>query len=224
MSRSSTLVIALSALLAVSLAGNTVLGVLLHRRSGKNLLRIKHRAWNACKKLSMQHLLFERAQERARLEQRKLVVIGNPTGGWVNKVVPVYGCGDICIDIAGCSPCGPETRVIKDDAIRALRTLPADSAVVFESETLEYVGDMTAAVAELDRITSQDPGRIYSVHSISIDVWPYHTRGIRPTPPSKKEIARRREERKKYASTGEGMARRIIFQYPPRDRYRWIEL
>ncbi|MDY0004226.1 MAG: hypothetical protein RBU30_23200 [Polyangia bacterium] len=216
--------ILLAALSILSLAGNGVLGILLYRSKTVGEKAVKVKAWKSCRKLSMQHLLYDRAQERARREGKKLVVIGNPSGGYVNKVVRVYGCGDLCIDIAGCSPCGPESRVLKDDAIRALRTLPDDSAVVFESEVFEYVGDMQDAVKELDRVTGGDHTRIYSVHAIAFDPWPYHMEGVAPAKPSSATLDKRRKERHKYAQTGEGMAKRIIYRFPPRHRYAWTEL
>jgi len=218
-----TTVVVLSVLLALSCTGAAVLGYLLYH-ADQDTTQARRQGWRACRKLSMQHVLYERARERARREKRTLVVIGNPTGGFVNKVVPVYGCGDVCIDIAGCRPCGRETRVLKMDAIVALRKLPADSAVVFESEVLEYVGNMRQAVAEIDRITGGDHTRIFSVHSISIAHWPYHTAGKRPPAPTAAARKKRRKHRKKYANTGEGLARRIIYRFPPRDHYQWVEL
>jgi hypothetical protein len=223
MATSRRTVLVLSTLLALSLGTCAVLGYLLYA-ADRDTTVARRKAWRSCRKLSMQHLLFVRARERARREGRKLVVIGNPTGGYVNKVVPIYGCGDVCIDIAGCRPCAPTTEILKMDAIKALRRLPADSAVVFESEVLEYVGDMSAAVAEIDRITGRDHTRIYAVHSISIDPWPYHTKGKRPAAPNRAVRRKRRKGRKKYAKTGEGLARRIIYRFPPRDRYHWVEL
>lgn len=215
--------VVLVVLLSLSCVCSVVLGYLLYV-ADRDTTQARRKGWRACRKLSMQHLLFVRAQERARREGRTLVVIGNPTGGFVNKEVPIYGCGDICIDIAGCRPCEPGTRILQMDAIVALRRIPDNSAVVFESEVLEYVGDMHAAVAEIDRITGGDHTRIFSVHSISIDHWPYHTAGKRPPPPSAAVKKLRRKRRMKYAKTGEGMARRIIYRFPPRDPYRWVEL
>lgn len=219
--RKSTIV--LSVLLVLTSVSTAVLGTLLYRFDS-DATQIRHKAWRSCRKLSMQHLLFHQAKVRARRGGRKLVVIGNPSGGFVNKVVSVYGCGDICIDINGCAPCPATTRVMKMDALVALRRLPTDSAVVFESETFEYVTDMGSVVKELDRITGKDHGRIFAVHSISIDHWRYHISGIRPQVPTRAVRGKRRKHRTKYAKTGEGSARRIIYRFPPRDRYRWVDL
>jgi len=207
-----------------SLGANGVLGYLLHRSRTLEVRVVKVKAWRSCHKLSMQHLLYHRAKEHARREGRSLVVIGNPSGGFVNKHVRVYGCGDVCIDIKGCKPCGPDTRVLKMDAYVALKTLPADSAVVFESEVFEYVRNMHDVVRELGRITGQDFQRIYAVHTIGIDCWRYHTEGVAPAAPTKEQLARRRKDREKYARTGEGLAKRIIYRFPPRHPYAWTDL
>lgn len=212
------------ALVACSLCANAVLGLLLYRSQTAGVKVVRIKAWRSCHKLSMQHLLYHQAQDHARREGRRLVVIGNPSGGFVNKHVRVYGCGDVCIDIAGCRPCGSQTQVLRQDAVQALGTLPNDSAVVFESEVLEYVGDMKAVVRELDRITGGDHSRIYAVHTIGIDCWRYHSEGVVPKAPTASQLKRRRKNREKYARTGEGTARRLIYQFPPRHRYAWREL
>lgn len=203
-----------------SIVSNVALAWKLHRARTVE----KVRAWRSCHKLSMQHILYDRALALARADGRRLVVIGNPTGGYVNRHVQVYGCGDICIDIAGCRPCGHETRVLAADALEALRTLPDDSAVVFESEVLEYVVDLPAVIRELDRVTGGDHTRIFSVHTISIDSWRYHTLGLPAPPPDEKTVQHRRQERRRYARTGEGLARRIIYRFPPRNRYAWTDI
>lgn len=210
--------------LAMSLIGNAVLAYALWHTHKTTIPKVRRTGWRACPKIAMQHVLYERATEHARRAGKKLVVVGNPTGGWVNKVVTVYGCGDICIDIHGCSPCEGGARILKMDATKALATLPDDSAVVFESGVFELVDDMDATVKELNRITGGDISRIYAIHDINFDVWPYHTRGIRPPAPTPKELERRRKNRMGYAKTGEGLARRIIYRFPPRDPYAWTEL
>ncbi|MBU1535360.1 hypothetical protein KKF84_08560 [Myxococcota bacterium] len=214
------MVVIIGLTLTASLASNAILGWNLYR--AKTVEKVN--AWKSCHKLSMQHILYEKARARALSEGRTLVVIGNPTGGFVNKHVQVYGCGDVCIDIAGCRPCGMEARVLKADALEALKTIPDNSAVVFESEVFEYVDSMDMVVRELDRITGGDHTRIFAVHTISIDSWNYHTLGVVMNPPDPAQIEKRRQNRKKYARTGEGLARRIIYQFPPRHHYAWTEI
>ena len=216
--------IVIKLLIALSVVANVGLTYTVVRTYTKTIPKVRRTAWSSCPKIAMQHALYEKARKRAKELGKKLVVIGNPTGGWVNKVVTVYGCGDICIDLAGCTPCKPGVVILKRDATAALKTLPDDSAVVFESGVFELVSDMNETVKQLDRITGNDITRIFAIHDINISVWPYYTRGVRPPPPTKKDLARRRKNRRAYAKTGEGLARRIIYRFPPRDRYAWTEL
>jgi hypothetical protein len=185
-------------------------------------------------KNAQQHIQYTRAAERARAEGRQLVVIGNPSGGWINKVVPMYGCGDVCIDIWGCEPCpGPgetrQPRIFKGDVLEGLRTVQTDSAVVFESEVLEYttIAEFPEVLGELSRITGGDRGRIFAVHSVGLGgaSWEYHNGGASPPRPTEADVADRRQNRLNYHQTlGEGLARRIIYRYPPRDPYEWVDL
>jgi hypothetical protein len=184
-------------------------------------------------KNAQQHLQYTRASERARAEGRQLVVIGNPSGGWVNKVVPMYGCGDVCIDIGGCEPCpgeeGRKPRIFKGDVLDGLRTVRSNSAVVFESEVFEYptAAEFPAVLQEVDRITGGDLGRVFAVHSVGLGgaSWGYHKGGAPPPRPSAGDIAARRQDRLNYHKTlGEGLARRIIYRYPPHGPYEWADL
>lgn len=214
----------LKVILAVSLAINAGTAGTLAYTYARTIPKVRRSAWRSCPKIAMQHALYEKARNHARRLGKKLVVIGNPTGGWVNKVVTAYGCGDICIDLAGCAPCEPGAKILSLDATDALKTLPDNSAVVFESGVFELVKDMGETVRQLDRITGHDITRIYAIHDININAWLYHTRGVRPPPPTRKDLARRRKDRMPYAKTGEGLARRIIYRFPPQDRYAWTEL
>ena len=186
-------------------------------------------------KNAQQHTQYTRAAERARAEGRQLVVIGNPSGGWINKVVPMYGCGDVCIDLWGCEPCpgpgekGRRPRIFKGDVLAGLRTVETDSAVVFGSEVLEYpsAANFPAILQELDRITGGDHHRVFAVHSVGLNgtSWEYHNGGAPPPHPSATDVAARRKNRQKYhKSLGEGLAHRIIHRYPPRDPYEWVDL
>jgi hypothetical protein len=185
-------------------------------------------------KSAQQHLQYTRASERAIAEGRELVVIGNPSGGWVNKVVPMYGCGDVCIDIGGCKPCpgeeGRKPRIFTGDVLDGLRTVQSDSAVVFESEVFEYppAAEFSAVLEEVDRITGGDLGRVFAVHSVGLGEgvsWEYHQGGAPPPRPSAGDIAARRQDRLRYHKTlGEGLAQRIIYRYPPHGPYEWVDL
>jgi hypothetical protein len=61
---------------------------------------------------------------------------------------PAYGCGEVCVDLAGCTGC-PVT--VQGD-IANYTGVPDDSAVVFVSCVLEYVNDVDAAWREILRM------------------------------------------------------------------------
>ena len=48
--------------------------------------------------------------------------------------------------------------------------------------------------------------------------------GAKPPRPSSATVEDRRGDRKSYAATGEGLARRVIYRYPPRGPYAWVDL
>jgi hypothetical protein len=95
--------------------------------------------------------LYAMAQTEATLLQRPLVVVGAPdamiTGG--------YGCGDVTVDLVA-SAC---PHAIQADITKPL-PFATDSVVVFVACTLEYVDNLPAAVAELERISG---GHLYVV-------------------------------------------------------------
>jgi hypothetical protein len=187
---------------------------------------------SSCKN-AQQHSLYLQARARATAEGRRLVVIGDPSGGWVNKAVPIYGCGDVCIDIRGCRPCprvGEEhtsPQVFTGDVLAGLKTVPTDSAVVFECEVFEYPEDFPAVLREVARVTGGDQSRVFATHYVALGqgtAWEYHLGGAKPPRPTSATVEVRRENRKPYAATGEGLARRIIYRYPPRDPYARVDL
>lgn len=102
--------------------------------------------------------LFLQAAERARTLGRPLIVVGNPDGGMATRFIRTYGCGDMCVDLKGCPLC-PVTRVA-DITQGPLEGVGDDSAVVYVSCVLEYVGDLQAALMELARIAGS-PRNLY---------------------------------------------------------------
>ena len=97
--------------------------------------------------------VYTAAQRRAEETGKPLVVVGAPRAGFVTRLLPTYGCGDLCIDLAGCPTC-PEH--IQADVAAALQSYPADSAVVCVVCTLEYVEGIEAAKSELYRVAGRD--------------------------------------------------------------------
>jgi len=63
------------------------------------------------------------------------MVIGNPTGGFMNSLFPAYGCGDLCIDLVGCEKC---KKTIKGDIVDILKKKSDNSYVVYESGVLLF--------------------------------------------------------------------------------------
>lgn len=84
--------------------------------------------------------LYDAALQRSRETGKPLIVIGNPTASWKNYLFgPSYGCGDLCIDIAGCKCPNLEKRTTPREALSTMKVMPADSAIIFESGTKHLV-------------------------------------------------------------------------------------
>jgi hypothetical protein len=102
---------------------------------------------------------FAAAQARAQATHRKLVVIGNPSGGAHTRLIQAYGCGDVCVDLVGCDGCA---QSITADITQGVPGIRSDSAVVFVSCVLEYVNDPQAAYREILRMAGS-PDNIWIV-------------------------------------------------------------
>ena len=93
---------------------------------------------------------YDLAARRAAALHRPLVVVGDPDSGAHTRLYRAYGCGDLCVDINGCPLC--KVVQVADITAGPVPGIADDSAVVFVSCVLEYVGDAAAAVAELRRM------------------------------------------------------------------------
>ena len=83
------------------------------------------------------HNIFMKAKDKSLKTQKPLVVIGDPNSGFWNKNVKKgYDCGDICIDLRGCSKCPVS---ITGDVLVTLKKMPDNEYVIYESCVLEYV-------------------------------------------------------------------------------------
>lgn len=107
---------------------------------------------------------YRAANERAVTLQRRLVVVGDPDAGFHTRMWRAYGCGDVCVDLNGCPQC-PVTVVA--DVTKRVGELEDDSAVVFVSCVLEYVGDVQAAMSEILRIA----GSRENVFLVNVQPW-----------------------------------------------------
>lgn len=101
---------------------------------------------------------YRDALAHARRIGRPLVVVGAPDSGPTSG----YGCGDVTVDIAA-SSC---PRAVRADITKRI-PLPNDSAVVFVSCVLEYVGDVESAKREILRVAG-DRSR---VHHVNVEPW-----------------------------------------------------
>lgn len=93
------------------------------------------------------HVMYEQAEQLARLLGKPLVVVGAPDLGATSGP----GCGDLVIDINP-SSC---PNSIQADICKQI-PLADDSAVVFVSCVLEYVDDAEAAMRELKRVAGDN--------------------------------------------------------------------
>ena len=108
---------------------------------------------------------YDVAARRASKLHRPLVVVGDPDSGAHTRLYRAYGCGDLCVDINGCPLC--KVVQVADITAGPVPGIADDSAVVFVSCVLEYVGDAAAAVAELRRIA----GSPENFFDVSVQPW-----------------------------------------------------
>ena len=142
---------------------------------------------------------YQAASRLAKQKGKKLVVIGDPRAKHtLNALLPMYDCGDCCIDLAGCSKCDKKTVVMAEDVLQALKKLPDNSAVIYESEVLEYVDyDIVPVIEEMKRVSGGD-------------MFATHFTGVRT-----RLLTKSARER--------WMPKRIMVQFPPHSvEYRWI--
>ena len=73
----------------------------------------------------------------------------------MNSIYPVYGCGDICVDLVGCQGCKVS---VKDNFINVLQKMPDNSSVVFESCVLEVLSksEKQLALSEIKRVAKDN--------------------------------------------------------------------
>lgn len=104
--------------------------------------------------------LFAAAQARAHATNRPLVVIGDPHGGAHTRLLPAYGCGDLTLDLTGCPSC-PNGLAVDLDR-QSVASVAPDSAIVYVSCVLEYVGDPQRAWREILRMAGS-PANVFVV-------------------------------------------------------------
>lgn len=127
--------------------------------------------------------LFNLAQFKARETGKRLIVIGDPDSGVVNRFLGRdYDCGALCIDRNGCLSCPQYEQARLEDV---LPTLATGSAVVYVSAVLEYVQDIDRVLGELQRISGGD---LYVVTikpwTLTSLLWPGSKRQFNEAPPA----------------------------------------
>jgi hypothetical protein len=113
---------------------------------------------------------YEDALRRSHELDKPLIVLGAPNTGAVNHALgPDYGCGDLCVDLVGCTGC---RNTAEGPAEAILPQLDTDSAVIFVSCTLEYVDDVDLVWDELLRVSG---GELFvvTVEPVSLTAWFY---------------------------------------------------
>lgn len=103
-------------------------------------------------------VLYSRAKRCAENNKVELVVVGSPnldfrTGGVISNITektigPVYGCGDCCVDFAGCSSC---SKSYTGDVLEYLKTKSPKSCVLFSSGVLEFTESFPDIKSEIER-------------------------------------------------------------------------
>jgi len=73
----------------------------------------------------------------------------------MNSIFPVYGCGDLCIDLTGCDKC---KNTIKGDIVDVLKTKKDNSYVIYESCVLEVLDTQKRkdALTEINRVAGNN--------------------------------------------------------------------
>ncbi len=127
---------------------------------------------------------YRAALRRAAETGKPLLVVGKPQAGFINRVVGTdYGCGDVCTDLVGCTPCPNE---LKGPLEEVLPRLPSSSFVVYVSCTLEYVDDLPHCIRELERVAIPDGLFVVRVTpgSSTFWLWPGAKWVLSSAPPS----------------------------------------
>ena len=139
-------------------------------------------AYGSMSRFASRTTLYQKASERAALLGRPLVVVGDPDGGAHTRLKRAYDCGDICLDLNGCNQCPVQHKV---DLTQGPNGIVADdSAVVFVSCVLEYVGDYDKAAREILRMAGS-PDNVFVAYvqdwTATAALYPGANWSLRPT-------------------------------------------
>jgi len=117
--------------------------------------------------------MYQKALSRSRATGKKLLVIGDPDNGFVNRFFgPDYEYGDECMDITGCPKAPPGTIVYKGRIEELLPQMDLSDRVIFISCVLEQVDDIDAVIGILNDVDRRDLF-ILNVNPYAIEAWWY---------------------------------------------------
>jgi len=95
--------------------------------------------------------VFEEARRRATELGRPLLVLGNPDGGLVNRLLGrQWQCGDVCVDPQGCGICGDWVQGRPEEV---LRELDSNAYVVFDPGAFAFADVGSDFVNQLARVS-----------------------------------------------------------------------
>jgi hypothetical protein len=121
---------------------------------------------------------YEMACARAKLTNRRLIVIGDPHHGAGQRCLGInYGSGDVCIDIQPCEICESDGVLARGDAAYVLSRFDADSGVIFVSCTLEYIKDIKTVIREIYRVS----GGWENIFIVNIEPYSFASRFYYPS-------------------------------------------
>lgn len=110
---------------------------------------------------------YKLALARSKLLNKPLMVIGEPSAGYSNKIFgPMYGCGDILLDIKIESQCNSNEGDIQE----TLPTYGDNSHIIFISYTLEYVDDLESLIPHILRV-SGGWENVIVIHAKPWSIW-----------------------------------------------------
>lgn len=123
--------------------------------------------------------LFKKAQKRAKLTNKKLLVIGDPYNGVASISTGAdYHCGDLCIDLTGCPKCTNSIEAKLEDVISKINL---NEYVIYISCVLEYVDKLPKILSYLNKV---DRKNIFIVtvewYSLNAYFYPYYLTNEQP--------------------------------------------
>ena len=124
-------------------------------------------------------ICFKKAEERAKLTGKKLLVIGDPYNGIASKSTGSdYNCGDLCIDLTGCPKC---KNSIKTKLENIINKINLNEYIVYISCVLEYVDNIDLIIENLNKMNEKDLFIVnVEPYSLSAYLYPYFITKERP--------------------------------------------